>query len=104
MPQHSRFPRERYTSQQGHRPRAGCRRKVLRENRRRAAGARFSARDRSPQWQALHQPSERIETRSDEAEDQEANEGGRMVGILVIESFNYLVNGKLRCLRFSMIK
>ena len=65
--------------QEGHRPRAGREWRMVREDRRRTAGARLPARDRSPQRQALHQPHQRAEARPDEAQDQEAAEGGRVV-------------------------
>ena len=64
---------------QGHRPRAGCERQMVRENRRRTAGARLSARNRSPERQALHQPHQRAQARPDEAQDPQADEGGRVV-------------------------
>ena len=52
---------------------------VFRAHRRRSAGARLPARDRSPKWQALYLPHQRAETRLDQAQDQENGEGGRMV-------------------------
>ena len=53
--------------------------KLFEIDRRRTAGARLSARNRSPQRQALHQPHQRAQARSDEAQDPQADESRRVV-------------------------
>src|SRR5262249_56534309 len=53
------------------------------EDRRRSAGACFPARNRSSQWQAVHQPHQRPEARLDEAQNQKAHAGRRVVMKLV---------------------
>src|SRR2546430_15189221 len=52
---------------------------MVREDWRGAAGARLPARDRSPEWQAVYQSHQCSETRSDETEDSQTDEGGRVV-------------------------
>ena len=53
--------------------------KTFEVTRRRPAGARAGARNRSSQRQALHQPHQRSEARHDEAQDPQADKAGRMV-------------------------
>src|SRR5690242_8341584 len=51
---------------------------MVRDLRRRSAGARLSARDRPPERYSFSEPSERAEARPDQAQDQEAAKGGRV--------------------------
>src|ERR1700676_860065 len=88
MPEHSRFPRERHASEQSYNSRPGRSGQGLREDWRGSTGARLPSRNRSLEWQALHQPHQRPQTRPDEAQDPQAGESGRMVEI---ESLSFLI-------------
>src|ERR1700693_6020469 len=81
MPEHFRFPRERHASEQSYNSRPGRSGQSLREDWRGSTGARLPSRNRSLEWQALHQPHQRPQTRPDEAQDPQAGESGRMVEI-----------------------
>src|ERR1700733_4623421 len=78
MPQHPRLPRAREPREKNHRTRAECQRRVLRNQWRGPSRARLPARDRSPERHPVHQSPERAQTRSDQAQNQKAAEGGRM--------------------------
>ena len=62
-----------------HSARAESRRQDLRSYRRGSARPRSAARNRSSQWEAVHQPYQRLEARHHEAQDSQAGEAGRMV-------------------------
>src|SRR6202035_1589207 len=87
MPEHSRFPRERHASEQSYNSRPGRSGQGLREDWRGSTGARLPSRNRSLEWQALHQPHQRPQTRPDEAQDPQAGESGRMVEIESLSKF-----------------
>src|SRR5437879_659438 len=53
---------------------------MVRKNRRGITCPRLPARDRSSEWQALYQPSERVEAGFDEEKDKEVDESRGMVG------------------------
>ncbi len=72
LPQHSGLPRAGAARQARDRARAERQGRGIRNDRRRSAGARLPARNRSPSRQALHHPHQRAQARPDEAQNQKA--------------------------------
>ena len=68
-------------------PRPGRSRQGLRKNRRRIAGSRLPARNRSLERQALHQPHQRPQARPDETQNPQDDESRRVVEIERLGNF-----------------